>query len=40
MYIIKDTQGYPLKWKFNTYSQALNFKYLMGRPDWTISSKK
>ena len=37
MYYLFDSCGKCYyKWPFSTYSEAYNFKMLMGRPDWKI----
>ena len=36
MFRLYDTCGEPLPWRFLTWSDAYNYKMLMGRPDWKI----
>ena len=36
-YRLYDAEGFCFyKWKFSSWSDADNFRHLMGRPDWTI----
>lgn len=33
---VYDTEGYPMGKPFNSYLDAMNYKSMKQRPDWTI----
>lgn len=35
-----DNYGEPLRWRFSSKEKANQFKFMMGRPDWTAKQIK